>query len=285
MHIEARTSVNPTCEILVSTYENSRALDLCLTGLSKQIGADFRLCVADDGSSDETREVVERWRRVFGEGRLRHVWQPHRGFGKNAILNQAIRTSAADYLIFIDGDCVASPGFVRRHFELRGPGRFLTGGVVRLTAAASALLATDLVRSGEVFTFAWLRAQGSLGFSRNWLKVGLLPRSFLDVLEVLSPVSRTWNGGNSSGWRQDLLAVNGFNEAMCYGAEDIELGVRLNNFGVRGRHLRYTATLLHVDHVRGYADPRVAAENRRKVEGLRHTDRYWAEDGIRKGGP
>ena len=249
-----------------------------------QVGADFTLCVADDGSGDETREVVERWRGIFGEGRLRHVWQPHRGFGKNAILNQAIRTSAADYLLFLDGDCVASPGFVRRHLSLRRPGRFLTGGVVRLSAAASGLLTTDLVRSGEVFTLGWLRAQGSLGFGGNWLKVGALPGFLMHALEGLSPVRRTWNGGNSSGWRQDLLAVNGFNEAMSYGAEDIELGVRLNHYGVRGRHVRYTATLLHVDHPRGYADPRVAAENQQKVEALRRTNVYWAEDGIRKGG-
>ena len=67
-------------------------------------------------------------------------------------------------------------------------------------------------------------------------------------------------------------------------AEDIELGVRLNHYGVRGRHVRYTATLLHVDHPRGYADPRVAAANQQKVEALRRTNVYWAEDGIRKGG-
>lgn len=260
------------------------ALDLCLEGLRSQDTDDFTLCVADDGSGAATRAVVDRHRADGWRTRLRHVWQSHRGFGKNAILNQAIASSAADYLIFVDGDCVPAPGFVARHRELRRPGRFLSGGVVRLGAAASAAVTPGLIRDRTVFSAAWLRAHGCGRTLGDRLKAGLLPSAFAAFCEVLSTVKRTWNGGNASGWRTDLLAVNGFDETMGYGAEDIELGVRLNHRGVRGRLIRYTATLLHLHHDRGYLDPEVFAVNQRRVRELRRTAAAWTEHGIRKGG-
>ncbi|MBP5277885.1 MAG: glycosyl transferase family 2, partial [Prevotella sp.] len=64
----------------------------------------------------------------------------------------------------------------------------------------------------------------------------------------------SWNGMNSSGWRTDLLAVNGFDERMQYGGEDRELGERLMNMGIRARQIRYSAIVLHLDHNRPYVN-------------------------------
>lgn len=155
---------------------------------------------------------------------------------------------------------------------------------MRLGAAATAAVTPERVRDRTVFSRTWLGAwdcQRSFGAR---LKAGLLPRSLAGLLETLSTVKRTWNGGNASGWRADLLAVNGFDETMGYGAEDVELGVRLNHQGVRGRHLRYSAPLLHLNHARSYFDPLVFAENQRRVRELRRTSTAWTEHGIRKGG-
>ncbi len=275
---------SPSVEVVISTYDNPASLNLCLEGLRGQVWTDFTLCVADDGSGEATQAVVDQHRAAGGLPRLRHVWQPHRGFGKNAILNLAIASSTADYLIFIDGDCVAAPGFVARHLELRRPGRFLTGGVVRLGAAATAAVTPERIRDRSVFSHAWLGARDCQRTFGDRLKAGLLPSSLAGILEVLSMVKRTWNGGNASGWRADLLAVNGFDETMGYGAEDVELGVRLNHHGARGRHLRYSAPLLHLHHARNYLDPLVFAENQRRVRELRRTSTAWAVHGIRKGG-
>ena len=61
------------------------------------------------------------------------------------------------------------------------------------------------------------------------------------ALDRLSPVQKAWGGANASAFRAALVEVNGFDEAMRCGGGDKELGVRLTNGGVRGRHLRYTA--------------------------------------------
>ena len=159
-------------EVVVSTYNNPRALDLALHALQHQtVGGAFRLCVADDGSGPDTAALVERWRERLGT-RLRHIWQADHGFRKNRILNKAIASSQAEHLIFLDGDCLPSPRFVARHLELASPRRFCTGGVIRLSQATSDEITPASVESGQVFTPAWLAAHSALPGSGARLKAG-----------------------------------------------------------------------------------------------------------------
>lgn len=248
-------------EVVVSTYNHPRALDLVLHALLRQSHPDFRICVADDGSGPETAAVLAPWQQRLGD-RLRHLWQVDRGFRKNRILNKAIASSTADYLIFLDGDCLPSQHFVARHLALAKPRRFCTGGVIRLTLAASEAVQTAGVESGEVFTPTWLEPHGALRSTSARLKAGVYPRWASHLAERLTTVRRTWNGGNSSTARINLIRVNGFDENFGYGAEDIELGFRLNNAGIRGHHLRYTALVLHLEHGRDYAHPDERARNK-----------------------
>jgi glycosyltransferase involved in cell wall biosynthesis len=248
-------------ELVVSTYNNPRSLDLALHALSRQTCQDFRICVADDGSGPDTTVVLSAWQARLGD-RLRHIWQADHGFRKNRILNKAIASSTADYLIFLDGDCLPSSHFVARHLALAHPRRFCSGGVIRLSLLASAEVHPEAVVSGAVFQRAWLERHGVLKGSSARLKVGLYPHWVSSLAEQLTTVKRTWNGGNSSTARLNLIRVNGFDENFGYGAEDIELGYRLNNAGIQGRHLRYTAPVLHLEHPRDYADQQQKALNK-----------------------
>lgn len=248
-------------EVVVSTYNNPRALDLALHALQRQTLGGFRLCVADDGSGPDTTALLAQWAPRLGD-RLRHIWQSDHGFRKNRILNKAIASSTADYLIFLDGDCLPSPRFVARHLALASPRRFCTGGVIRLNQASSDGITPDAVDTGAVFDTPWLSAHGALKNTNARLKAGHYPTWLSGLVERLSPVERTWNGGNSSTARINLIRVNGFDENFGYGAEDIELGYRLNNAGIRGRHLRYSAPVLHMEHRRDYADQQLKARNK-----------------------
>jgi glycosyltransferase involved in cell wall biosynthesis len=250
-----------SAEVVVSTYNTPRALDLALHALQQQTLQEFRICIADDGSGPDTATVMSRWQPQLGE-RLRHVWQSDHGFRKNRILNKAIASSRADYMIFLDGDCLPSPRFVERHLTLARPRRFCTGGVIRLSQAASDEVTAESVDSGAIFRQAWLEAHGALNTTSSRLKAGHYPHWLSVMADRFTTVGRTWNGGNSSTARINLIRVNGFDENFGYGAEDIELGYRLNNAGIRGRHLRYTATVLHLEHRRDYADQRLKEQNK-----------------------
>ena len=108
-------------ELIVATYENPRSLRLCLASVARQRVAPDGIAIADDGSGPETRAVIEAFAAAHPATPVRHVWQEDAGFRKAAILNRAIATSAAEFLIFIDGDVLIHPEFVARHLELARP--------------------------------------------------------------------------------------------------------------------------------------------------------------------
>jgi glycosyltransferase involved in cell wall biosynthesis len=269
-------------EVIISTYNNPKFLDLVLASLSNQSYNKFKICIADDGSNDETAKVIKLWRDRKFKNTIRHEWQQDKGFRKNIILNKAISSSDADYLIFIDGDCLAFSGFIERHLTLAKIGIFVSGGVVRLPVSTTNIMTSELIKNGSAFNKYWLLSNGVKKTISNQIKLGVFNLYISSLLETITPVKRTWNGGNSSAWRTDLLEVNGFNEDMKYGAEDVELGVRLNNKGIVGRHCRYSALLLHMEHDRNYADKKTINSNKEYIRAIRKTKMYWTNNGIKK---
>jgi glycosyltransferase involved in cell wall biosynthesis len=272
-------------ELVISTYNAPRALRLCLLSVQGQARRPDRVCIADDGSGAETADLVAAFAAAHPDLALRHVWHQDRGFEKNAILNRAVATSDADLMIFTDGDCLLSSGFVARHATLARPGRYCCGSLIRLPAAASSALTEAEVTSGRVFDRRWLAAAGALGRLSPWLKAAPLPVPLASALERLSPVRRTWSGSNASAFRAAIVAVNGFDETMKWGGEDKEFGIRLQNAGLRGRHLRYSAPVVHLHHARGYVDPAQVALNRRRIAEVRRSGRAWTPNGLVAGPP
>lgn len=269
-------------EFIVSTYNNPRSLALCLASVARQDEAPDGVAIADDGSGPETAEVVEAFRLAHPALPLRHVWHEDRGFEKNAILNRAIATSAAEFLLFLDGDVLIRPDFATRHLEIARPDRWSSGSLIRLDADATNAVTAPLVSSGEVFSREWLRAHRAIDRFGTWLKTRPFPKPVLAAFDRMTPVQRAWGGSNASAFRAALLRVNGFDEMMRYGGEDKELGVRLTNAGIRGQHTRYLASVVHLDHGRGYVDPATVRANKQRIREVRRTGRTWTADGIEK---
>lgn len=269
-------------ELVIATYNSPRALSLCLASVARQDRRPDSIAIADDGSGPETRALVEAF-AAASPVPVRHVWHEDDGFRKAAILNRAIATSEADTLVFIDGDVMIHPGFVARHLELARPDAWASGSLIRLDAPATAAVTEADVTSGRVFDRRWLGEMRAFDRVGTWLKAMPFPRPVMAALDALSPVQRAWCGANASAARAAILKVNGFDETMRWGGGDKDLGVRLTNAGIRGRHLRFTAPLVHLDHPRGYADPAHKAENKARIRATRRSGRFWTPDGIVKG--
>lgn len=269
-------------ELVIATYNSPRALSLCLASVARQNRRPCSIAIADDGSGPETRALVEAF-AAAPPVPVRHVWHEDDGFRKAAILNRAIATSEAEVLIFIDGDVMIHPGFVARHLELARPDVWASGSLIRLDAPATAAVTEADVTSGRVFDRRWLGEMRAFDRVGTWLKAMPFPRPVMAALDVLSPVQRAWCGANASAARAAILKVNGFDETMRWGGGDKDLGVRLTNAGIRGRHLRFTAPLVHLDHPRAYADPAHKAENKARIRATRRSGRSWTPDGIVKG--
>ncbi|MEY2746165.1 MAG: hypothetical protein RL112_1207 [Planctomycetota bacterium] len=280
-----RTAANAAprrTELVLTTYENPRSLALCLESVGRQVVACDSICVADDGSGPRTKAVVEAFRAARPDLRLRHLWHEDRGFQKCSILNKAIASSEAEFMVFIDGDVLIHPSFVARHLELARRGRWSTGSLIRLDAQATAAVTTDLVASGKVFDRSWLREQRAFDRFSTWLKSAPCPKWLSNLLELAWPTRRSLCGANWSAWRDDILAVNGFDETITYGGLDKELGDRMRNAGIPGRHLRFSAPLVHLDHSRPYADGKKKKRNKDWIHEVRRSGVSWTEHGIVK---
>lgn len=246
-----------TIGAIVSTYNQPRWLALALEGWCQQQHLPDEVIIADDGSSSETRDVIDSFRQRLN---IIHVWHPDDGFRKTEILNAALDASTSDYLIFSDGDCIPRADFVATHVQHAQHRRFLSGGYYKLSLIASERITANAITEGQLcFDVQWLRAHG-MPRSRKDLKLMVRGR-VATLLDALTTTRATWNGHNASAWRQDLLNVNGFDTRMKYGGEDRELGERLENANIKGYGIRYRAICIHLDHGRGYVNAADIARN------------------------
>lgn len=271
------SAASPAVSVVLATYRQPDWLRKVLWGYAVQSTRDFEILVADDGSGDETAEVVAEAARELPVP-VRHVWHEDRGYRKCLVLNRAVLEARADYLLFSDGDCVPRNDFVDTHLRLRRPGRFLSGGALRLPMEASRALTREDVESGRFTRLDWLvRAGWRPGRRRlRLLAPGILPT----LLDRLTPTGATWNGGNASVARDEVIRLNGFEAALGYGGQDREFGARLENAGVSGVQVRHRAVLLHLDHPRPYRTEDSIAANRAARDEVARSGRIRARDGI-----
>ena len=243
--------------VIVSTYNNPRALSLVLAGLARQTVREFELLIADDGSGPETKAVIDRVARD-AHFPVRHVWHPDEGFRKCTILNQAIVAASGSYLIFFDGDCVPPAHTIAAHVHLAQRNRYLAGGKVLLSQRLTDRLTLDAVQRGdfERLWFWWRDVE-----KRRRLLISRIPGiRFLFDRNVKRPPG--WRGENSSTFAEYVHRVAGFDERFTYGLEDADFGHRLEATGVIGYSLRYTAPVFHLEHPRPWARPEAIAANR-----------------------
>ena len=136
--------MNEQISVIVTTYDRQDALGAALRGLERQTDRNFEIIVADDGSTEATREFVVR-RAARLDISLKHVWQEDRGFRLAEIRNRAIAASTGNYVVFLDGDCIVPPTFLAAHRALAEPGFFVGGNRVLLSRSLTEeILANNL---------------------------------------------------------------------------------------------------------------------------------------------
>ncbi len=231
--------------LIITTYNRPDALAAVLAGLLAQEDRGFEVLVADDGSRDDTRALVEQTARE-APIRIVHVWQEDRGFRAGAARNRAVAQASGEYLVFLDGDCVPRPDFVARHRRLAERGWMVAGNRILLSEAF-----TREVLEGRLPIHTWTAAQWRAARRRGAINRTAPLRSLpLGPLRKLG--SRRWERVrtcNLGVWREDFRQVNGFDEAFAgWGFEDSDLAVRLLNLGVRRKVGVFATGVLHLWH-------------------------------------
>lgn len=225
--------MKPSISLLVNTYENPTALAKVLTALIDQTKPAAEIIVADDGSGPATAETVCRFNDKL---HIKHCRHDHQGFRRSIILNKAIAQASGDYIVFLDGDSVPARHFIEDHQSLAERGCWVQG---RRAFVNESCVGSFEPSCSKVCSLA-LRGKltGLMKAVRLPFPVFKRGREQRGIL-----------GCNLGIWRDDLIAVNGYDEAFTgWGREDADLGNRLYHLGRDRKFVYGRAIIYHLNH-------------------------------------
>lgn len=231
--------------LIVTTYNRPDALRAVLAGFADQTDDHFELLVADDGSREETGNLVREF-AAAAPVPVRHIWHEDLGFRVAAIRNRAAAASRGAYLIFVDGDCVPMRNFVARHRTLAEPGWSVAGNRLLLSEGFTHRVLDEQLPIHRWSLADWIAARRRGDINRA------LPLLHLPLGSLRKLGGRRWprlRGCNMGVWRVDLARVNGFDESFQgWGFEDSDFAVRLINAGIGIKKGAFATGLLHLWH-------------------------------------
>lgn len=245
---EPRTGA-ATVSAIVSTYNRSGLLRLCIAALETQSRLPDEIVIADDGSAPEHVRATDAIIRG-SPLKILHVWQKHEGFRLAASRNRAASRASGDYLLFLDGDVVLFPDSLEQHLTLSKADRWLTGHAVHLSSEETGQVTEEAIRSSRLADL-WpgpadpralrlRREKRRHGFctwrARLWRSEGSMRKVMLWGLQASMP-------------RAAFEKVNGFDEEFQeWGCEDRDLGLRLQLAGYSGCTVIGRSRALHLWH-------------------------------------
>jgi glycosyltransferase involved in cell wall biosynthesis len=191
-----RPSRAPLVTVSIATYNRAEFLADCLRSVLLQSVQDFEVVVVDDGSTDNTEQVV----KGFDDNRIRYIPQDHQGV--SAARNAGLSEARAPFVVVQDDDDIMLPWRLAAHFEGLTEGMHGTyGGWIDFDNATGAMTA----RPGREFGLAQMLYCG-----------GVMTHGSLMV-------------------RTDVLRHFGYDPKLHAG-EDFNLALRMTFSGIRFGH-------------------------------------------------
>ncbi|GAA4225795.1 glycosyltransferase [Actinomadura meridiana] len=227
--MSAQRADQPRIAVIVPTYNRSELLRRTLAALVRQripVG-EFEVVVSDDGSSDDTGDVVAGF---ADELQLEYHFQENLGFRASAARNAGARRTSAPVLAFVDAGVLPGPDFLSAHLSAQLSGSAVVGYIFGYQPDGPAAPLDET---------AWTLAPEQLvrryGDSPEFRDVRhlALERFDFDLGSCAVPWQWFWSG-NCSVRAADFWAVGGFDEDFrSWGGEDTELAYRLFRHGAR----------------------------------------------------
>lgn len=248
--------------VIIPTYNKASRLKYMLQGLSNQDleKDDFEVIIINDGSMDNTEEVVNGFRKEIN---IKYIYEENRG--QATARNKGIAVAENEVILFLDDDILVGKDLVRRHAEEHEKNRgSVVLGKINLIPASNYETVVEVIEQ-----YGYKNALYNLSeyVCEDW---------YLDMVEAIyrkGMLGIAWicfTGGNSSIEKKDLLKLGGFDtEFYRWGPEDIELGYRCKNAGLS---FRYCQELLgyHIDKYKDRAQ--MMSDTARNVKYLK--DKY-----------
>ena len=115
--------------IIIPVYNSARFLDQCILSVVEQSYKDWECILVDDGSTDDSRAICEKW--AERDDRLLAYHQKNQGV--SAARNHGIENSRGDYICFLDADDSLDSSFLETMISRADKADLIVSGQLRIT--------------------------------------------------------------------------------------------------------------------------------------------------------
>lgn len=244
----------PKSTIIISVYKDTEALEFILESLEQQTLLPDEIIVSEDGDSEEMGTFMTAQKNRFPN--LMHLTQTDDGWRKNIAMNNAIKSSTNEYLIFIDGDCVPYGTFIQAHIENAQKGivlcgkRFELGPTFTDKVKRHKLKLSDLEKNFLWHLLAMIRDEARHPEDGFYFKSHNLISRLIHKRYVRHILGCNW-----SCYKEDFLKINGFDETYRLPAEgeDVDPSWRFRGMGIELKSCRNNANIIHLYHPKRFS--------------------------------
>ena len=236
--------------VIVPVYnrlEHLRALLLCLLKQKKQPD---ELIITDDGSSQKVLDFIGDLIPKL-EFKVKHIYQEDKGFRKTRALNNAVRNSIGDLLIFCDQDLIFGEEYVETIAGNIKENIFLMGRAHTLKREEKDFVLENIEKINSYEEIVKNLPDSYIPTIKKMLNEDKRRR----LLKTFKLAKRGIKLGGMSYalMKNAYIKVNGYDENYIgWGQEDDDFGNRLTVAGINGKELITKNIQLHLWH---YSDP------------------------------
>ena len=267
--------------IIISVYKNVKALELVLDSILDQSVKVGEIIVSEDGNSKIMQEFIS----TLHIPNLIHLTQEDLAWRKNIALNNSIRKSTGEYLIFIDGDVILHKRFIEGHIHCAKPKRVCAGKRVELGPNYTQKL-FDKTLSLQELSNHFIRKIISLHKDnvRHYEDgIYVSPDSYIYKKFIQKKSINYLIGCNFSCYKKDIESINGFNEDYRHPAigEDVDINWRFRADNTEVISCRNIANVYHLWHKKGFGSAEGEINNKILKENF-DINRFVCLNGLKK---
>ncbi len=102
----------PEVSVIIPSYNCAEYISCAIQSVLKQTYDDFELIIIDDGSTDNTKDVVDKYSKKVGNKKMRYFFQENKGLP--GARNRGIKEAKGKYIALLDADDELPPDSLQK---------------------------------------------------------------------------------------------------------------------------------------------------------------------------
>jgi glycosyltransferase involved in cell wall biosynthesis len=205
----------PKVSVCIPTYNRANLLPYAVNSVLSQTYTDFELIICDDGSTDNTSEIVGKW----DDPRIRYIKQPVNG-GRSRNMRSGFEAACGNYFIKFDDDDAITPEFLEK-----------TVAVLDNEPSIDFVCTNHWIINQNNERIESATKENSSKWGKDQLPTGVIPDLIRETF-----IKQSLQVG-STLFRRDCLLEVDYMRPQADGCEDFDLLVRLAIAGKQGYFL------------------------------------------------